>query len=162
MLGGYSTIWLARALPPDGELITLELSEKHAKVAQENIENAGLSTQVKIVVGPAHESMLQMQPETPFDFIFIDADKSGNRNYFTEAKRLVRKDRRQRRTLWSSRGPRIHRRERRGCPSASARSQGRSGSGRDHDGHCRRQGIRRFYVCHPQVNFRTSFSPQRN
>ncbi|KAJ7083443.1 O-methyltransferase family 3 protein [Mycena epipterygia] len=92
-LGGYSTIWLARALPPDGELITLELSEKHAKVAQENIDRAGpgLSSQVKIIVGPGHDSMLQLHPETLFDFIFIDADKKGNRDYFTEAKRLVRK-----------------------------------------------------------------------
>ncbi|KAJ7176305.1 O-methyltransferase family 3 protein [Mycena crocata] len=90
-LGGYSTIWLARALPDDGELITLELSEKHAQVAQENIDRAGLSTKVKIVVGPAHDSMLQLHPDTPFDFVFIDADKQGNKDYFREAKRLVRK-----------------------------------------------------------------------
>ncbi|KAJ6603235.1 O-methyltransferase family 3 protein [Mycena vulgaris] len=90
-LGGYSTIWLARALPADGELITLEISETHAKVAQENIDRAGLGAKVKIIVGPAHASMLQMQPETLFDFIFIDADKRGNKDYFAEAKRLVRK-----------------------------------------------------------------------
>ncbi|KAJ7748350.1 O-methyltransferase family 3 protein [Mycena metata] len=90
-LGGYSTIWLARALPNDGELITLELIEKHAKVAQENIDKANLTNKVKIIVGPAHESMQQLHPETPFDFIFIDADKKGNLDYFTEAKRLVRK-----------------------------------------------------------------------
>ncbi|KAJ7437198.1 O-methyltransferase family 3 protein [Mycena galericulata] len=90
-LGGYSTIWLARALPADGELTTLEVEEKHAKVAQQNIDRAGLTSKVKIILGPAHQSMLQMHPETPFDFIFIDADKPGNTNYFKEAKRLVRK-----------------------------------------------------------------------
>ncbi|KAJ6471118.1 O-methyltransferase-domain-containing protein [Mycena vitilis] len=90
-LGGYSTIWLARALPADGELITLEYSEKHAQVAQENIDHAGLTDKVKIIVGLGHDSMLAMHPEIPFDFIFIDADKRSNAKYFTEAKRLVRK-----------------------------------------------------------------------
>ncbi|KAJ7247437.1 O-methyltransferase family 3 protein [Mycena haematopus] len=90
-LGGYSTIWLARALPADGELVTLEYNEKHAKVAQENVDRAGLSSKVKIIVGLGHESMLKMHPDTPFDFVFIDADKPSNVNYFTEAKRLVRK-----------------------------------------------------------------------
>ncbi|KAJ6616710.1 O-methyltransferase-domain-containing protein [Mycena sp. CBHHK59/15] len=90
-LGGYSTIWLARALPGDGELITLELDEKHARVARENIERAGLASKVKLILGPAHDSMLQLKPETPFDLIFIDADKKGNLSYFIEAKRLVRK-----------------------------------------------------------------------
>ncbi|KAJ7675550.1 O-methyltransferase [Mycena rosella] len=90
-LGGYSTIWLARALPADGELITLELNEKHAKVAQENLDTAGLSSKVKVILGPAYQSMLELQPKPPFDFIFIDADKQGNKQYFTEAKRLVRK-----------------------------------------------------------------------
>ncbi|KAJ7451999.1 O-methyltransferase-domain-containing protein [Mycena latifolia] len=90
-LGGYSTIWLARALPVDGELVTLELSELHAKVAQQNIDRAGLTSKIQILVGPAHESMQQMQPAPPFDFIFIDADKQGNKMYFAEAKRLVRK-----------------------------------------------------------------------
>ncbi|KAF7328162.1 tRNA threonylcarbamoyladenosine dehydratase [Mycena venus] len=90
-LGGYSTIWLARALPADGELITLEYSEKHAKVAQENIERAGLSSKVKIMVGLGHDSLLQLHPDIPFDLVFIDADKPSNVKYFTEAKRLVRK-----------------------------------------------------------------------
>ncbi|KAJ7093006.1 O-methyltransferase-domain-containing protein [Mycena belliarum] len=89
-LGGYSRIWLARALPADGELITLELAEKHARVAQENIARAGLSGKVKLILGPAHESMRQIPAEPKFDFIFIDADKQGNKHYFTEAKRLVR------------------------------------------------------------------------
>ncbi|KAJ7192709.1 O-methyltransferase family 3 protein [Mycena pura] len=90
-LGGYSTIWLARAVPADGEVITLELNELHAKVAQENLDHAGVSGKVRIIVGPAHESMRRLEPAPPFDFIFIDADKPGNRDYFTEAKRLVRK-----------------------------------------------------------------------
>ncbi|KAJ7444476.1 O-methyltransferase, partial [Mycena latifolia] len=80
-LGGYSTIWLARALPVDGELFTLELSEMHAKVAQQNIDRAGLTSKVKILVGPAHESMQQMQPAPSFNFIFINADKQGNKAF---------------------------------------------------------------------------------
>ncbi|KAJ7787829.1 O-methyltransferase [Mycena olivaceomarginata] len=87
-LGGYSTIWLARALPADGEAYHTRI---YAKVAEENIDRAGLSNQVKIIVGLGHESMLKMHPNTPFDLIFIDADKPGNLNYFTEAKCLVRK-----------------------------------------------------------------------
>ncbi|KAJ7787268.1 O-methyltransferase [Mycena olivaceomarginata] len=84
-LGGYSTIWLARALPADGEAYHTRI---YAKVAEENIDRAGLSNQVKIIVGLVHESMLKMHPNTPFDLIFIDADKPGNLNYFPEAKRL--------------------------------------------------------------------------
>ncbi|CCL99130.1 uncharacterized protein FIBRA_01144 [Fibroporia radiculosa] len=90
-LGGYSTIWLARALPEDGKLISLELSPKHAEVARGNIAYAGLNNKVEIIVGPAAESIKKLQPEPPFDFIFIDADKSGNLTYFLEAKRLVKK-----------------------------------------------------------------------
>ncbi|KAJ7624464.1 O-methyltransferase [Roridomyces roridus] len=90
-LGGYSTIWLARALPPDGELTTLELSEHHANVASENIAHAGLTDRVHIVLGPAIDSMRSLPPSPPFDFIFIDADKEGYKDYFVEAKRLVRK-----------------------------------------------------------------------
>ncbi|KAF9820219.1 hypothetical protein IEO21_01652 [Rhodonia placenta] len=91
-LGGFSTIWLARALPEDGELVTLELQPKHAEVAQGNIAHAGLASKVKIIVGPAAESITKLQPEPPFDFAFIDADKPGNLTYFLEAKRLVRKN----------------------------------------------------------------------
>ncbi|KAJ7052056.1 O-methyltransferase family 3 protein [Mycena amicta] len=91
-LGGYSTIWLARALPSDGEVITLELNEHHAAVAKENLAHAGVPDgKVKIVLGPALDSLLKLAPEpVPFDFIFIDADKKGNLDYFTQAKRLVR------------------------------------------------------------------------
>ncbi|KAK7460978.1 hypothetical protein VKT23_008906 [Stygiomarasmius scandens] len=89
-LGGYSTIWLGRALPEDGELITLEVNEKHARVAEENLSLAGLSSKCKLILGPAHDSMVKMDPQIPFDFIFIDADKPSNSKYFTEAKRLVK------------------------------------------------------------------------
>jgi len=87
-LGGYSTIWLAGALPDDGQLITLELSEKHAEVARKNIAHAGLDGKVQIIVGPAIESLPKLEPS--FDLAFIDADKQGNLGYFKEAKRLVR------------------------------------------------------------------------
>ncbi|RDB17094.1 tRNA threonylcarbamoyladenosine dehydratase [Hypsizygus marmoreus] len=90
-LGGYSTIWLARALPDDGQLITLELSEKHAQVARDNLANAGLSTKVEVIVGKAVDSLAKLHPDPPFDLVFIDADKPSNLQYFTEAKRLVRK-----------------------------------------------------------------------
>ncbi|KIJ44114.1 hypothetical protein M422DRAFT_60228 [Sphaerobolus stellatus SS14] len=87
-LGGYSTIWLARALPEDGELITLEISETHAEVARKNIAHAGLDSKVKVIVGPAVESLPKLEPS--FDLAFIDADKQSNLEYFKEAKRLVR------------------------------------------------------------------------
>jgi len=91
-LGGYSTIWMARALPQDGELVTCELDEKHAKIAQENVDTAGLSSKVKILQGPAYDSIVKLEPTPiPFDLVFIDADKENNLNYFTEAKRLLRK-----------------------------------------------------------------------
>ncbi|KAE9402665.1 S-adenosyl-L-methionine-dependent methyltransferase [Gymnopus androsaceus JB14] len=90
-LGGYSTIWLGRALPEDGELITLEINDKHAKIAEENLSNAGLSSKCKVIVGPGHDSMVSLPSDKKFDLIFIDADKPSNLKYFTEAKRLVRK-----------------------------------------------------------------------
>lgn len=89
-LGGYSTIWLARALPAGGELVTLEIDRKHARVARENLERAGVSDRVDIRVGPAKDSLAAMTGETPFDFIFIDADKQGNAHYVAEAIRLGR------------------------------------------------------------------------
>lgn len=91
-LGGYSTIWLARALPADGRLITLELSPKHAEVAQANLERAGVADRVEICVGKALELLdeLVSQNADPFDFIFIDADKANNPNYLNRALRLSR------------------------------------------------------------------------
>ncbi|KMZ40697.1 MULTISPECIES: O-methyltransferase [Bacillales] len=92
-LGGYSTIWLARALPSDGRLITLEYDPKHAEVAQANITRAGLDQIVEVKVGLALDSLMQLHKENqgPFDFIFIDADKKGNPDYFQWALKLSRK-----------------------------------------------------------------------
>jgi predicted O-methyltransferase YrrM len=89
-LGGYSTIWLARALPADGKLITLEVDRKHARVAAENLERAGLADKVDIKVGPAKDSLEAMKAGDPFDFVFIDADKQGNVHYVDEAIRFGR------------------------------------------------------------------------
>ncbi|MCY9658827.1 O-methyltransferase [Paenibacillus chondroitinus] len=82
-LGGYSTIWMARALPPDGKLVTLELDPIHARVASENISHAQLSELVELRVGDALEQLAQLDNEgvEPFDLIFIDADKPNNPHY---------------------------------------------------------------------------------
>lgn len=92
-LGGYSTIWLARALPPDGRLITLEANPKHAEVAGANIARAGLDAVVEIRLGQASDSLSKLETEGrgPFDLIFIDADKPGYPNYFVRALRLSRR-----------------------------------------------------------------------
>jgi predicted O-methyltransferase YrrM len=89
-LGGYSTIWLARALPADGRLVTLEYDADHAKVAKANIAHAGLADKVDILVGPALESLPKLAGEI-FDLVFIDADKPNNANYFKWALKLARK-----------------------------------------------------------------------
>jgi predicted O-methyltransferase YrrM len=91
-LGGYSTIWLARALPPGGRLITLEFSPRHAAVAEANIARAGLSSMVEIRVGPAAISLEGLHGESPepFDLIFIDADKPNNPTYLEWALKLSR------------------------------------------------------------------------
>jgi predicted O-methyltransferase YrrM len=91
-LGGYSTIWLARALPADGHLITLELDPKHAEVARTNIEAAGVGDRVEIRVGRAVDSLAQIvdSGHAPFDLIFIDADKPSNPQYFEYALKLSR------------------------------------------------------------------------
>lgn len=89
-LGGYSTIWLARALPADGFVVTLEAVPKHAEVARENIRRAGLAGQVRVRVGPALETLPRIAEEGigPFDFVFIDADKPRNPDYLAWALRL--------------------------------------------------------------------------
>jgi predicted O-methyltransferase YrrM len=87
-LGGYSTIWLARALPADGRLVTLEAVPRHAAVARENIARAGLGDRVEVRVGAALDSLPGL--EGPFDFIFIDADKPSNPDYLDWALRLSR------------------------------------------------------------------------
>ncbi|AIO35863.1 O-methyltransferase, putative [Burkholderia cenocepacia] len=91
-LGGYSTIWLARALPPGGRLVTLELNPAHAEVATRNIARAGFAQAVSVVVGSAKESLARLiaDGEAPFDFIFIDADKDNNRAYLDAALKLSR------------------------------------------------------------------------
>jgi predicted O-methyltransferase YrrM len=91
-LGGYSTIWLARALPPEGCLISLELEASYAEVARKNVARANLENLVTIRVGPASETLAQLVSEktAPFDFIFIDADKPGYPNYFKWAMKLSR------------------------------------------------------------------------
>lgn len=91
-LGGYSTIWMARALPDDGRLITLEYSAKHAEVARANIARAGLSDKVELREGAALETLSRMAAEkpAPFDLVFIDADKENNAGYFQWALRLTR------------------------------------------------------------------------
>jgi len=91
-LGGYSTIWMARALPEHGRLISLELNSHHAAVAQKNIDMAGLSTKVTIKIGKAAETLEFMirDNEKPFDMIFIDADKPPYTEYFKYALTLSR------------------------------------------------------------------------
>jgi predicted O-methyltransferase YrrM len=92
-LGGYSTIWLARALPPDGRLITLEVNPRHAEVARANIARAGLEGVVELRLGPALETLSQLAAEGcgPFDLIFIDADKPNCPAYARWALQLARR-----------------------------------------------------------------------
>jgi predicted O-methyltransferase YrrM len=91
-LGGYSTIWLARALPADGRVITLEIDPHHAEIARANLARAGLADRVEILVGPAREVLERMvaQGADKFDFTFIDADKPGNPDYLQLAAKLSR------------------------------------------------------------------------
>ncbi|HWA60009.1 MAG TPA: O-methyltransferase [Caulobacteraceae bacterium] len=89
-LGGYSTIWLARALPAGGRLVTLEYDPKHAEVARGNIARAGYADQVDIRVGRAIDSLPHLEREGPFDLVFIDADKPSNPDYFAWALKLAR------------------------------------------------------------------------
>jgi predicted O-methyltransferase YrrM len=90
-LGGYSTIWLARGLAPDGRLITLEANPDHAEVARANIDRAGFGGQVEIRVGRAQVTLPNLVVEGPFDLIFIDADKLGTPGYFQWAVKLSRR-----------------------------------------------------------------------
>ncbi|MBS0479782.1 MAG: O-methyltransferase [Proteobacteria bacterium] len=87
-LGGYSTIWLARALPEDGELVSLELDPHNAMVARENLAAAGLAERVTVLEGPALDTLNTLTG--PFDFVFIDADKQNNVAYVDHAIRLSR------------------------------------------------------------------------
>jgi predicted O-methyltransferase YrrM len=91
-LGGYSTIWLGRALPSDGKLLTLESDAKHATVARSNIARAGLSDVVELILGRAIDTLPKLAHDGrgPFDLIFIDADKPSVPEYFTWALKLSR------------------------------------------------------------------------
>ena len=91
-LAGYSAIWLARALPEDGELISLELEERHAAVARANLERAGVAGRASVRVGDARASIAALVAEGagPFDLVFIDADKPSNPVYFAAAVALTR------------------------------------------------------------------------
>jgi predicted O-methyltransferase YrrM len=92
-LGGYSTIWLARALPPGGRLVTLESDPTHAGVARTNLARAGVADVVELRLGPALETLpgLAAEGRGPFDFIFIDADKPGYPDYLAWALKLSRR-----------------------------------------------------------------------
>jgi caffeoyl-CoA O-methyltransferase len=89
-LAGYSSIWLARALPPDGRLISLEVSEKHAAVARASLARAGLSDRSEVRVGPGAELLPALAADAPFDLVFIDADKPGYPTYLDWALKLTR------------------------------------------------------------------------
>jgi predicted O-methyltransferase YrrM len=91
-LGGFSTLWLARALPADGHLVTLELEPRHAEVARGNFVRAGLAERIELHVGPALDTLAQLRAErvAPFDFVFIDADKPNNLGYVQAALDLSR------------------------------------------------------------------------
>jgi predicted O-methyltransferase YrrM len=91
-LGGYSTIWLARALPAGGRLITLEADARHAELAAANIARAGLGSVVDIRIGKALDTLPKIAAEGggPFDLVFIDADKGNTPSYFTWALKLTR------------------------------------------------------------------------
>jgi len=91
-LGGYSTIWLARALPPGGRLITMEVDNRHASVAESNVKRAGLDHAVELRLGRAVDSLARLVSEGagPFDLIFIDADKPSYSEYFSWSLKLSR------------------------------------------------------------------------
>jgi predicted O-methyltransferase YrrM len=91
-LGGYSTIWLARALPPGGRLVTLEAEPRYAEVARASIERAGFDDVVELRVGPALDTLPQLLDEGvgPFDLVFIDADKANNPGYLEWSLQLSR------------------------------------------------------------------------
>ena len=89
-LGGYSTIWLARALPPGGRLVSLEFDPKHAAVARANLSAAGLDDRVEVLVGRALDTLPSLPANEPFDLVFIDADKPSTPDYVRWGLKLTR------------------------------------------------------------------------
>lgn len=89
-LAGYSAVWIARALPPDGKLITLEIDPDRAVVARKSLTDAGLGDRVEVRVGDALDQMAALDPDPPFDAVFLDADKERYCDYLEQAARLVR------------------------------------------------------------------------
>jgi predicted O-methyltransferase YrrM len=89
-LGGFSTIWLARGVGEDGQVISCEYEPRHAEVARRNLERAGVSGKVDIRVGAALDTLAQLNDEAPFDLFFIDADKANNPKYLDWAVKLSR------------------------------------------------------------------------
>ncbi len=89
-LGGYSSIWLARALPPGGAMVTIEAEPAHAAVARKNLVRAGLDGVVDLREGPALEVLPTLEGQAPFDFVFVDADKPNNPNYLDRVLKLSR------------------------------------------------------------------------
>lgn len=89
-LGGYSGIWIARGLAPGGRLITLEMDPHHARVAREHFDYAGIGDRIEVRQGDAHKLLQQMKDESPFDFIFIDAEKPGYPDYLDWAVEHIR------------------------------------------------------------------------
>jgi caffeoyl-CoA O-methyltransferase len=85
---GYSALSMAEALPPDGEIVTHDINERHAEMARRYIAKSPYADRIRVVVGPARETLKRLEP--PFDFAFIDADKPSNQAYYEEALRLVR------------------------------------------------------------------------
>ena len=92
-LGGYSTLWLAKSLPPGGRIVTLEADPKHVEVARANLARAGYANQVQVRLGAALDTLPELETERvgPFDLTFIDADKRSNSEYFDWALRLSRR-----------------------------------------------------------------------
>jgi predicted O-methyltransferase YrrM len=91
-LSGYSTVWLARALPAEGRLISLEMNATHAEMARESLTRAGVADRAEVIVGPALESMARLDLDDPLDMVFIDADKGNNGAYFAWARHHVRSE----------------------------------------------------------------------
>ena len=145
-LGGYSGIWLARALPAGGRLTTLELDAAHAEVARKNFVRAGLADTVEIRLGPALQTLPTLRG--PFDLIFIDADKPGYTEVFrlggpAGAPRALHR-RRQRRPQRRRCRRRLDRRQCPGDSTVQCRRRGRAARDDDRDSDGRGEGLRRL------------------